>query len=257
MRMGKEGERGSSWERQFASSLQAWGGERDSLGGKQGSDPLTGSLDEWLERMEPSQNIPNAIEGLKLFRIAYRASALQYMQKLQHDWEDMLQKIESPIEEAMLYALGIVGEDVNDLVVYRIDGQEIGMRHRAASDTLYIEPQAQLGEYRVDFLLTQHIYGPDFEKQVKVPPELKHKLPGVETVPGEKKVEERMIVECDGFDYHERTKEQASRDRERDRALQSFGYQVFRYTGSDIWADVFRCADEAVTTLSKSAWDSL
>jgi len=46
-----------------------------------------------------------------------------------------------------------------------------------------------------------------------------------------------LIIECDGHDFHERTKEQASRDRSRDRRLQEAGYPVFRFTGSEIWRD--------------------
>ena len=58
-----------------------------------------------------------------------------------------------------------------------------------------------------------------------------------------------MVIECDGHNFHERTKEQASSDKERDRTLQKFGLLVFRYTGSDIWGDVFGCAHEALDTL--------
>ena len=57
--------------------------------------------------------------------------------------------------------------------------------------------------------------------------------------------EARLVVECDGFDFHERTKEQASRDRRRDRALQRAGFKVYRYTGSDIWADALGFSDKA------------
>jgi very-short-patch-repair endonuclease len=62
-----------------------------------------------------------------------------------------------------------------------------------------------------------------------------------------------MVIECDGHDFHERTKQQASRDRERDRNLQSFGFLVFRYTGRDIWSDVFSCASEAIGALIERA----
>ena len=47
----------------------------------------------------------------------------------------------------------------------------------------------------------------------------------------------RLAVECDGHDFHDRTKERASRDRARDRRLQAAGITVFRFTGSDIHWD--------------------
>lgn len=54
-----------------------------------------------------------------------------------------------------------------------------------------------------------------------------------------------VVVEVDGHDYHERTKEQARRDRSRDRLMMASGYHVLRFTGSEVWADPARCANEA------------
>jgi len=51
-----------------------------------------------------------------------------------------------------------------------------------------------------------------------------------------------VIAECDGHDFHERTKEQAAHDKKRDRFLQSKGYKVLRFTGSEIWKDPCGCA---------------
>lgn len=44
----------------------------------------------------------------------------------------------------------------------------------------------------------------------------------------------RVVVECDGHSYHERTPEQATRDRATDRWLQEIGYKVLRYTYRDL-----------------------
>lgn len=46
-----------------------------------------------------------------------------------------------------------------------------------------------------------------------------------------------FIIECDGHDYHERTKEQAAHDKKRDRYFTENGYIVLRYTGSEILRD--------------------
>lgn len=53
-----------------------------------------------------------------------------------------------------------------------------------------------------------------------------------------------IAVECDGHDFHERTKEQASNDKKRDRDLQMAGVMVFRYSGSDIFRRGRSCAAE-------------
>jgi very-short-patch-repair endonuclease len=54
----------------------------------------------------------------------------------------------------------------------------------------------------------------------------------------------RLAVECDGHDFHERTKEQAARDKARDRYLVSQGWIVLRFTGSEVWKDAALCAVE-------------
>ena len=58
-----------------------------------------------------------------------------------------------------------------------------------------------------------------------------------------------LVVECDGHAYHERTKEQAKRDRSRDRLLQEQGYTVFRFTGSEIVTDPCACASQIMVWL--------
>lgn len=52
----------------------------------------------------------------------------------------------------------------------------------------------------------------------------------------------KIVVECDGHDFHEKTKEQAARDKRRDRDLQIAGWKVLRFTGSEIWRDYYACA---------------
>ncbi|MDQ3254286.1 MAG: endonuclease domain-containing protein [Acidobacteriota bacterium] len=58
-------------------------------------------------------------------------------------------------------------------------------------------------------------------------------------------LQKNLIVECDGHDFHEKRKEQAAKDKRRDRILQSLGYRVFRFTGSEIHNDAIACAIEA------------
>ncbi len=53
-----------------------------------------------------------------------------------------------------------------------------------------------------------------------------------------------LAVECDGHDFHERTKAQAAHDRGRDRFMQALGYTVFRFTGSEIWRKPMECAEQ-------------
>ena len=59
----------------------------------------------------------------------------------------------------------------------------------------------------------------------------------------------KVTVECDGHDWHERSKEQAASDKSRDRLLLADGWSVLRFTGSEIHADPIKCAEEAITIL--------
>lgn len=180
-----------------------------------------------------------------IFGVGYNTLAHEYVEKALQHLERLYFAVESPIEQAMLLALCVAAHDGATNVRYKT-GRYVFGDLEDMPDVLTIEPQAQLGEYRVDFLLTYRECVPDFDHKEKL-------KDGTET-PGVKDVIVHLIIECDGHDYHDRSREQASRDRERDRELKKLGYEVFRYTGADIWKDPLACAAEAVEVLTKSVW---
>lgn len=55
-----------------------------------------------------------------------------------------------------------------------------------------------------------------------------------------------ILVECDGHNFHERTREQAAHDRRKDREAQAAGYAIFRFTGSEIYQDPEACAAQVM-----------
>lgn len=101
----------------------------------------------------------------------------------------------------------------------------IGLVVESDGNDLLIKPQHQIGPYRVDVLLEWWDSGFDQENQ---------------TPHGE------VIVELDGHDFHERTKAQAAADKSRDRYLTGEQYRVIRFTGSEVYADPFGCARNAI-----------
>lgn len=133
---------------------------------------------------------------------------------------------ESPIEELLLAAL-FSDHSVHEFQVIfmgksslrRVFTDEPTARF-VQGETVYIYQQAEIGQYRADFLI--------------------HDC----SVPLEVAAPRVMIVECDGHDFHERTKEQARRDKQRDRHFQSRGFKVLRFTGSEIFADPEAVANE-------------
>lgn len=55
-----------------------------------------------------------------------------------------------------------------------------------------------------------------------------------------------VAVECDGHEFHEKTRKQAAKDKARDRAFAERDIRLFRFSGSEIWADAGFCADQVL-----------
>jgi very-short-patch-repair endonuclease len=134
-----------------------------------------------------------------------------------------LGRCESPIERRLLIPM-LFWEDFHVTVINRSGGSCDPYHHgQDYRDSVFIEPQAEIGKYRVDFLITfGRATGED----------------------GTLTFGKKIVVECDGHAFHERTKEQARKDRSRDRDLTALGHLVLRYTGSEIHADPRECASQ-------------
>ena len=77
-------------------------------------------------------------------------------------------------------------------------------------------------QYRLDFSIVPDVTREGLSKQSGVP------LP-------------KIAVECDGHDYHERTREQVIERNERDRMLQANGWIVLHFSGSELHRDAYHC----------------
>lgn len=120
-------------------------------------------------------------------------------------WMD--EEFQSPIERA-LFAFALFGIDGYLPIQYRRDPEKNwGTR---------LDRQIQIGRFRVDFQYT--VFGSHGRK--------------------------RLVVECDGHDFHERTREQAAHDKARDRAIVNEGCRVIRFTGSEIFRDPVKVITE-------------
>lgn len=64
----------------------------------------------------------------------------------------------------------------------------------------------------------------------------------------------RIVVEVDGFAYHDGDRERAAEDKRRDRALVRAGWRVLRFAAREVNAAPMVCADEAVETLLAVAY---
>lgn len=50
-----------------------------------------------------------------------------------------------------------------------------------------------------------------------------------------RRMNHNFIIECDGHEFHEKTKKQVRKDRRRERHLMQLGYRVIRFSGSEIF----------------------
>lgn len=134
------------------------------------------------------------------------------------------QKLDSPIEDILYLAL-VAEMATGPLRPDSVRSPPRGERCDINPGVVVLERQIDVGAWRVDLLVR------------------------VKGVDGKEK---GLIVECDGHEYHERTKEQAAKDRSRDRDAQQAGYTVFRFTGSEIWRDPCKCADSIIDWIAKA-----
>lgn len=162
--------------------------------------------DNWAERIATSYAEQCSVV------IADRASPSDYFSK----------KTESPIERAFYTAFDLM----HGLWYGRANPSE-GLSTTNLAPQIFIQPQVQIGEFRVDFLCGWNIGDRRFTS---------------------------VIVECDGHEFHERTKEQAARDKSRDRVLAEGAARVLRFTGSEIYKDPCACAAEVLQILDSLFW---
>lgn len=103
----------------------------------------------------------------------------------------------------------------------------------------FIWPQQAIGQYRADFAICRARY--DVATLTDDVPAMPYEDVCYDELV---RLSVPVIIECDGHDFHERTKGQAQHDRERDRYMQKRGYRVMRFTGSELYRDPMKCAKE-------------
>lgn len=128
-------------------------------------------------------------------------------------YEQSLINCESPIEQ--LLALELQNLKLDNILLYN-----------PFIDILTIEKQKEIkigkNKYRVDFFIP-----------------VIYKNQGLK----------EFIIECDGYDFHQKTKEQIEKDNIRQRNLQKNGYIVIRFSGTEIWHKPSKCAQEILNII--------
>jgi very-short-patch-repair endonuclease len=148
-------------------------------------------------------------------------------------FENWMQGVDSPIERLMLVGMlrVIPFQEYSAIPLMTCEivceqSHPSILKRAAEHGCMVIQMQERLLDWRADFVLS---------------------CPSIS--------QKKIIIECDGHDFHERTKEQAARDRSRDRAAQAAGFMMLRYTGSEIYKDPLGCSRAAIHALSEAISD--
>lgn len=153
------------------------------------------------------------------------------MSLFKDEYERLLSLTQSPIEEKFFHSLVLSGIGYGKplFTTHNDEYKKDPPIDKHIRRDLYIYPQKNFNfnnkKYRADFFITSLGF--------------KGSVSGGECV-------YKIIVECDGHDFHEKTKEQAKRDKLRDRTFTSHGISVFRFTGSEIHKNAESCAEEVL-----------
>lgn len=148
----------------------------------------------------------------ELYAAAVRRAGRRRDAHVAHEIEHLAQFCQSPIEQML--GAHLFATDPAILSFAAVIGD---WNHSVSGGQgFYVWPQMGVRNYRADF-------GVLFNVQTGV---------------------YRLAVECDGHEFHEKTKEQAQRDKARDREFLEEGWPVMRFTGSEIHRDPMKCADQ-------------
>lgn len=140
----------------------------------------------------------------------------QHMVDYRSPWEGILGNTDSPIERLFL-----------DAFCHLADMYGYGIGAVLGEGIICVVPQYQIGDMRVDFAITYEFHGQSI----------------------------RLVIECDGHDWHDRTKAQVARDKSRDRAATVRGWRALRFSGSEIFVSPSQCAFEALDEIMRFQTD--
>lgn len=66
-----------------------------------------------------------------------------------------------------------------------------------------------------------------------------------------------LIIECDGHEFHERTKEQVIKDNQRNRDLLNNDYHILHFSGSEIYNTSTKCKREIIKYILNQYYKTL
>lgn len=152
---------------------------------------------------------------IEMNEIAEKYFNQTHMEREREYIEGLIAECESPIEELFVTAFYSYGakEELEAILDYFLGGNPI----------LTSSTQMKIGKYRVDFAIK--IRWDDGASSI-------------------------YVVELDGHEFHEKTKEQVRKGNERDRFFISSGITILHFSGSEVYNDPDGCVESVVNCIT-------
>ena len=132
-------------------------------------------------------------------------------------WND--ESIKSPIEQIFITAFEIYCKYNNKEDIYLFPQKEVICNEKK----YYIDFEFKADDYLTQLLLGEKIKNYNF----------------------------KLAIECDGYEFHQKTKEQVQKDNEREYDLKMAGYEVLRFSGTQIYNNPLKCAEDTYNYIMK------
>lgn len=135
----------------------------------------------------------------------------------------------SEISDGMFKCLLHNGESPIEQILFTAFEIYMTIEHKTK---IYLLPQIEVESnnqrYRVDFLYDEN-----------------------EWINTEMKTGRKIIIECDGYEFHQKTKEQVQYDNEREYNLKMKGFEIIRFSGSQIYNQPMKCAEDLYNFITR------
>ena len=132
-------------------------------------------------------------------------------------WND--ESIKSPIEQIFITAFEIYCKYNNKENIYLFPQKEVICNEKK----YYIDFEFKADDYLTQLLLGEKIKNYNF----------------------------KLAIECDGYEFHQKTKKQVQKDNEREYDLKMAGYEVLRFSGTQIYNNPLKCAEDTYNYIMK------
>ena len=132
-------------------------------------------------------------------------------------WND--ESIKSPIDYTYIYSFEIYCKYNNKENIYLFSQKEVICNKKR----YYIDFEFEADDYLSHLILGEKIKNSNF----------------------------KLAIECDGYEFHQKTKEQVQKDNEREYDLKMAGYEVYTYIYSQIYNNPLKCAEDTYNYIMK------